>query len=827
MNGITPEGMQPVLRVPHEKFHGLPLIAVNGAVAQPELEATAPPPPEQFLQLEPNTCSANVHIYLPEVEVESNLERAEDSIGIIEPPLMFSESESELEMQSNSVSEVVPEGDITEDEESLFNELMDSSSGIVVQIPSVGKSKSSTLSRGDAEVLKSLLKQASSQESDEDFALNESETLLPPREFSSPDPQDETPKASPFLMRRWTVQGKTSPVEPENEDTSTTPKASPYIRRHTTPSTRGHSSASSAEDIPIIIEPPSLFRNISRSSSVRSMNMATEVPILPAPLQFSEKEAANTQAQSLEAEGKVALSVTSSLTRRHSYSSEHNRKILVARGGTKSTGTSPSASPGVGSKKQDKEGSTLDSPISSTLSVLQRHDSFDQSLPQQRHSISMVGLVSTTRSDLSLEDMPSVCPQLSPPEAQANPVEISVKLQPCPVEHVTNRDLQSRLAPPRNSPTAKAKFSTAEEKGEQSPSREKKDHDSPRSLFRFYRHKKAKPSLASSESLLNPSKEAESENSPAAVAPYEGNPEERLSFDEILSSFDQYASATGKTTKTKPRIRRPSPVLSSKTKKEKKRRRRSNTVANVDADTIKLVRASLAAQNEVRPSPRPRSGTVQHLTKQYSRLIQEQQKSKVVIKRHATIAEKPLENPSTEHEPEWLHQLKQRKRTKSQSSQEELTPPIEEACFPQAEQAQLKESPDLVKSKIEIKTKSLTLPKHSTHEPASGVLTPARATLPTRSPRLPRLLQRTKNEDVFSNYDAVSEPGDVQVDFERKGRFRGWVKSLVERFSGTSKEKWISHIVSVYIKIIVWQISRLYYYTYCIECSLAKMFLLI
>ena len=787
---ISPEGMQadpkvPAIKVFHEN-EGLPLITVNGEITRPELDALraeAPPPPEQFLQLEPDE---RMHTDLSEAQVESNLESAEDSIGIIEPPLMFSESESELAgppfSLRDSVSEVtLPECDTTEEEESLFNELMDSSSEIVFpqedvagKLPPVGRSKRSTLSRKDAEVLKSLLNQATSLDSDEEESpLNESEALLPPREFSSPDLQDETPKASPFSIRRWTAERNGSLVELENEDSLTTPKASPSIRRHTTPSTRGHSSASSAEDIHTIIEPPTPF---SRSSSVGSLNASSEVHILPVPLQFSEEP--NTMALSQEeSEGKV-LSVTSSLIRRHSYSSEHKRKILIAKGETRSTGTSPSASPDVGNKKQ---GSVRNSQKISTLSVLQRRGS----LPPQQLPISMVGLVSTTRNDHSLEDIPSVCPQLSPSEvsAQVCPAELPVKEQPCPVDHVTD---QGRLIPPRNSPTAKAKLSTASRKGEQLPSREKKDHSSPRSLFRLYRQKKTKPSLASNESLL---KETESERPLAVVAPHEGNPEERLSFDEILASFDEYASATGKTNKTKPRVHPSSPDLSSKTKKEKKRRRRSNTVANVDASTMKLVRASLAAQDQDQPSPRPRPGTVQHLAREYSRLIQEKQKSRVEIKRHATVVERPR---GGEREPDWLHQLRQRK---SQSSQEELTPPapmpkVEEAYFLQTEQAQPRasyESPEHVKSKVAIKTKSFTLPKHSTDEPASNVVTPTRATLPTRSPRLPRLLQRSRNEDVFSNFDAVSEPGDEY--FERKGRFRGWVKSIVEKFSGTPKEK--------------------------------------
>ena len=792
---VSSEGLQAGPKVPGMKiFHeneGLPLITVNDEIAQPELDtlgAETPLPPAQLLQLEPDEY---MRTDLPDAQVESNLESAEDSVGIIEPPLMFSESESELEappvslrVQSNSVSEVtLPECDATEEEESLFNELMDSSSGIIIpqedvsgKLPPVCRSKRSTLSRGDAEVLKSLLNQATSLDSDEEESpLNDSEALLPPREFSSPDLQDDTPMPSPFSVRRCTAEQNDSPVEPENEDSSTTPKASPSIQRHTTPSTRGQSSASSAEDIHTIIEPPSPF---SRSSSVGSLNASSEVHILPAPLQFSEEP--NTVVLSQEESKGKALSVTSSLIRRHSYSSEHKRKILVAKDGTRSTGTSPSASPDVGNKKH---GGVSHSPKASTLSVLQRRGSFSHDLPPQQLPISMVGLVSTTRNDHSLEDIPSICPQLSPSEVSVQ----AVQEQPGPVVHVAN---QSRPISPRNSPTAKAKLSTTNGKGEHLSSREKKDHSSPRSLFRLYRQKKSsKSSLASSESSV---KETESESPFPVVAPYEGNPEERLSFDEILASFDEYASATGKTTKTKPRLHPPSPDLSTKPKKEKKRRRRSNTVANVDASTMKLVRASLAAQDEDQPSPQPKHGTVQHLAREYSRLIQEKQRSRVAIRRHATIVENPRLGPNTEHVPDWLQQLRQRR---SQSSQEEATPlppvpKVEEAYFLPTVQGQSRasyESPEVEKSKVSIKTKSFTLPKNSTDEPASNVLTPSRATLPTRSPRLPRLLQRSRNEDVFSNFDAVSEPGDEY--FERKGRFRGWVKSLVDRFSGAPKEK--------------------------------------
>jgi hypothetical protein len=225
------------------------------------------------------------------------------------------------------------------------------------------------------------------------------------------------------------------------------------------------------------------------------------------------------------------------------------------------------------------------------------------------------------------------------------------------------------------------------------------------------------------------------------ITPYESNPNEMMSFTEVLATFDDFASTTGKTTKsTKSIVKLRSRSPEAKRRKEKKKKR-SQTISMIDADTMNQVREELARRSDDKPSdslrpPEQKSDSkVHNLAREYSRKI----KGGGIFKRFSTVVEEPLPSKGTS-EPEWLQQLKDQKKRSTEAK------PI---------------SPS---------TAELELPERS---PQS---------VPSEVAALTGSLKRTKSRvNDYSDYE----------DQRRKGGLRGWVRSLVDKIStsGYVKEK--------------------------------------
>lgn len=230
------------------------------------------------------------------------------------------------------------------------------------------------------------------------------------------------------------------------------------------------------------------------------------------------------------------------------------------------------------------------------------------------------------------------------------------------------------------------------------------------------------------------------------VTPYESNPNEMLSFTEVLATFDDYASSTGKTTKsTKPTVKLRSRSPEAKRRKEKKKKR-SQTISMIDADTMNQVKEELARRSDDKllDSPRPpeqkSDSKVNKLAREYSRKIKDHQRGGI-FKRFSTVVEvEPLPSKGIS-QPDWLQQLKEQKKRSTQ--------------------------PKTTSSS----TAELELPE------------PGPRSVPPEVAALTGSLTRTKSR--------VKDYSDYDEDQQRKGGFKGWVRSLVDKIStsGYVKEK--------------------------------------
>ena len=231
------------------------------------------------------------------------------------------------------------------------------------------------------------------------------------------------------------------------------------------------------------------------------------------------------------------------------------------------------------------------------------------------------------------------------------------------------------------------------------------------------------------------------------ITPYESNPNEILSFTEVLATFDDYASTTGKTTKSsKPTVKLRSRSPEAKRRKEKKKKR-SQTISMIDADTMDQVKEELARRSDDKPSdslkqlPEQKSDSkVNKLARDYSRKIKDHQRSGI-FKRFSTVVDDPILSPGMS-EPEWLQQLKEQKKKGKPTSSFTAEP-------------EFHHSPE--------------------HNPQS---------VPPEVAALTGSLKRT-TKSRFKDYS------DNDEDHQRKGGFKGWVRSLVDKIStsGYVKEK--------------------------------------
>ncbi|CAI8025350.1 Pleckstrin homology domain-containing family G member 1 [Geodia barretti] len=109
--------------------------------------------------------------------------------------------------------------------------------------------------------------------------------------------------------------------------------------------------------------------------------------------------------------------------------------------------------------------------------------------------------------------------------------------------------------------------------------------------------------------------------------PYTGNPEEELSFDEVLQHYDNYASSTGKTARSWCVNQLSGSPSLPKGEKRRKDRKRSMTVASFDRKTLLAAVEGTFSQPSTESPKKPHS-KVQHLAREYSRRIKDNQMNK-------------------------------------------------------------------------------------------------------------------------------------------------------------------------------------------------------
>ncbi len=682
------------------------------------------------------------------------------------PPLKITVSETESAEMPDSDSLIA--NNVTDEDEQLFSELMESHNSASSSSDHQGVESS------DGRLLKVYhgYNHVNEGESHSDEDTSSSYRVKPPAGYTLSD-QDETPKASPCSIRRWTVQRKahtpTASEVVESEDINCTPKASPAVLpKYSSTTSELVSSSSSSEDLPSVLQPPTQFKE----------SVSVVVDPLLRTIAADDRESAQKAPQD-----KHLLKVRSSaIVRRHSYNERFARRFGTT-DGSRSTGNSPKGSP----KAQTEDGSSsiltaaelsdlLNKEKTRSRVLLKRRSSIGYEEDRRRRPISMVGLVSTTRNDLSLEDLMSIDAAHLEREGEAPYLKNSAlddQTRDSPEEQDRQLSLV-RATDRQRSPRAKEAESTPPLNSARTT-----DEDFPKSKFRFARHKKAQSPLATASSEATPMKDHDTQHSPVpqnhqrtdsrsddsttgTVAPYEGNPEEHVTFDEVLAGFDHYATATGKTTRSKEKYQKASPEPGQP--KRKRRRWRRKTVATVDASTMKDVRAYLSEDKD-----ESRHGSkVQQLARQYSKMIKVHQQSKV-FKRYSTVVEEPpdtLDHPQRVDEPRWLKVLKEKTKSRSQSSDEDDSPSATPRAIPQMDRTGL--FPDSSEKRRPVaRTKSFTMPRMSSdHGPeASNV-----------SSHTPSQLQEDRRRSSIPS-------DDEEFVLQRRGRFKGWVKSLVERFS--------------------------------------------
>ena len=199
-----------------------------------------------------------------------------------------------------------------------------------------------------------------------------------------------------------------------------------------------------------------------------------------------------------------------------------------------------------------------------------------------------------------------------------------------------------------------------------------------RSIFSFFRKHKLGSRSATPTDQMRDDKRPDF-NDPVDLADtttesYEDSDElhssnDMFSFDEVLKSYDQYASETGRTAQSSRQAKEvnrasfsPSVQERGKKKNKKMKKRHGYTVDNIDSETLKQVRLNLTRNEEMRNSSDSR---VHKLAREYSQKIKERNR---LIKRHSTVLEVSSEEveciPRTPEppRPEWLSQLRTRSR---------------------------------------------------------------------------------------------------------------------------------------------------------------------
>ena len=643
---------------------------------------------------------------------------------------------------------------VTDEQEILFNKLMDSSldqntlSSKTSSEPYLNNSSLSPtpLSQSSVELNISLPREhANGQESTDD-------------EGSTPR---ASPSSSPTSIRRWSMTKRLSYDINDPEDPMT-PKASPYIQRHQS----RHASSNHVPvsfDAPIALKSPILCPsdelgqdNLHRptiqdtaipdptvqdtaipdlvESEIRTgRGMSTAAPTserktLPPNMRL-HSDSGSVHSIPDASSKSVTTPTMTSVKRSHSFGNSTKVYIGHRRDGSLSTDNSPLPSPIFKTKKNKRKDVRYRSPIPG---MKRNHNS--QSSPSLR-PVAMMGLVSSTRAAPELEDIPVIsidslasdragCRRsiILPPPAGFEGLDVDKDTMSEGIKE------PEQVCPPSSDTT------------------ENED----KSLLSFFRLKPKKGSRSSTPNELNAEdRKLEPDNaSPVPVTPtipsVESNPNDMLSFDEMLQTYDQYATETGQTTRSArvvaETLANPSPPSSlPETKKTKKKKRHGHTVANIDEEVMKEVKKLAEKEKESR---------VRQLAREYSQKIKDRNRSRFSI----LFREVETTVTATElNKPDWLEQLKEKKRSRTQLFNAEYQ--------------------DGGHRNFDNITSGNTVAYP--HPQSNDIISSSHGMDQVDTRKKAHTLDRLESD----HSELYTEEGD-----EKRGRFKGWVKSLAAKF---------------------------------------------
>lgn len=670
---------------------------------------------------------------------------------------------------------------VTEEAETLFNELMDSTPHVMLK-----KESSTDLDWGDRS-LRNAFTQEDMQQLQDGFSPRSNGDTEHQRlaRGSSVDEESSTPRASPYTspstIRRWSVQKRRS--YDLNDPDDSTPKASPFIRRHQSNVTEAEANEEEVVFVAPILDPPTPFRSpcsaeallpcpdedleLSELDSLEPPlsdqdTTTSSDPELPPPLcsppdeQVAAKRKAktlppNTSFEDLISSSKIGkLKAESANSIRRCRSFGNRAKILHKREGSISTDNSPLPSP-IFSKKG--RGLKDASPNAS-----RHHHTSSNSRGSPAPTVSVVGLISTTRTTPELQDIPliQVDPTasregggstiLSPPtgfegspercDSRASSVSREgVNIEREPVEK-EERSLRSflRLKPKKKISRSNTPCDLAID-----------DHraDLERSPSPGPSHTPATPSTPTT--------------APPSISMVESHPNEMISFEDALDTYDRYSSETGKTARScrqeavaeKEAL---TPTLDTKKMKGKRNKKRHGyTVANIDAETMREVKRM--AEGGERGARQTSDSNVHQLARAYSRKIKD---------RSSQMAQLEESDPASQYavKPVWLTDLQERRQYSGgkHSSLEDILNRVRD------EDTGSTSSGFLNGEEIQI----LGTENGSQAQGASAM-------------RKSRTMDGKSNRGLlFDGVEFKEKAGEEEG--QKKRRFKGWVKSLAAKF---------------------------------------------
>ena len=602
---------------------------------------------------------------------------------VIPPPVLYLNHQSpivdiEIEpggLQISTVSQ--SKSAFTPEEESFFAELMNSNSSNIFHVH--GDSNTGCCTHPVSQLhdknainnLPSSFSVTTSTTNDGEPCHEESDDNVTPH---------ASPHTSPVSVRRWSVQKRNFSPTIIDQDMLSTPTASPYINH-----------------LPL---------SPSSSISVHVNDLSSTRVDAPTPFQHH-----NTEPDIIQSISNTPMSLPkgkSLVVCRHTFS---NDRVKRDRQESHSTDTTPQSTP-----KMKQSGKATNERVA----YIHFDTKSQEDLCHRRETVEVVH--SSTENVAQIEPKVKYAPAIDSPLEYEPSVNLhhSGMILPPPTEFMDKERQLTRDRPGVKHHEIRSVDFQLHSAGIVPQVKNHKDIVSPKQDQDTIPNNTAKESTQTSGTI--------------ATTPYESNPEELMSFDEVLASFDNYASTTGKTTKsTKHSIKVHSQSPEAKRRKQKKKQR-SQTVANIDVDTMNQVKEELARRNQgERPLAQQESDSKVHqLAREYSRKIKDHQHNRI-FKRFSTVVEEsslPDFNKMEMTEPVWLQQLKERR--KGNTKPKDLTLKETEWCHP------LDEATSASKTKI--------------------------------------------------NFSDHAEPDDQQ---QRKSGFKGWVRSLVDKIStsGNVKDK--------------------------------------